>query len=212
MRHRLNQFLNSVNLQHAPIRWRVANPTLRTLVIAIATAGVVLGIFGVLNAIGTINATAASILVAVVFGISTIFQQRQSQRRQYTVDLLTEFVSSDRVSSAAAWLADRRINSRPVTEKVSAQERGQVSAALDYYELIASLALRGQVDVPMVLEIIGSSLIRNFEVCRPYVDHRRATDAPYIYSDIEVFLRDYRQYEHRWQLQRVRDSFNRHVP
>ena len=75
-----------------------------------------------------------------------------------------------------------------------------------HYELIAALALRGQVDVPVVLDLIGSSMVRHFEECRIYVGHRRATDAPFLYSDIELFLQEYRRYEHRWQLRGVRSK------
>jgi hypothetical protein len=194
--------LTAAHVRHVSTWWRIANPTLRTTAITVGTLGIVLGIFGALNTIETINATAASILVAVIFGIVTIFQQRQSQRRQYTVDLLTTFVSNDRVSSATAWLADRRINNKPITGKVSAYERSYVSAALDYYELIAALALRGRVDIPIVLDLIGSAMIRDFESCRSYIEHRRATDAPHLYSDIELFLTEYRRYEDRWQMSR----------
>jgi hypothetical protein len=192
--------LTATSRRHVSTWWQIANPALRIMVIVIGTLGIVLGIFGALNTIETINATAASILVATIFGVVTIFQQRQSQRRQYTVDLLTTFVSGDRVSSATAWLADRGINNKPITGKVSSDERSRVSAALDYYELVAALALRGRVDVPIVLDLIGSSMVRHFELCRSYIYHRRATDAPYLYSDLELFLTEYRRYENRWQL------------
>ena len=179
------------SIRHASIRWRLANPALRTILIGIGTAGLVLGIFGAVNAIEVINATAASVLVAVVFGVVTIFQQRQSQRRQHTVDLLTEFLSADRISTATAWLADRRITKKPVTGEVTASERSYVIAAFDYYELIAMLALRGLVDVKIVLDLAGASMARDYESCRSYIEHRRVTGAPDLYREVEVFLARY---------------------
>jgi hypothetical protein len=183
--------LTANNVRHVSIRWRLANPILRTIVITIGTGVIVLGSFGVLNAIEVINATAASVLVAVVFGVVTIFQQRQSQRRQYTVDLLTVFFSGERISSATAWLAHREVTKKPVTREISVNDRDHVIAALDYYELIAVLALRGLVDVPIVLDLVGTSMARDFESCRSYIEHRRATNAPNIYSDLELFLAEY---------------------
>jgi hypothetical protein len=109
--------LTANNVRRASIRWRLANSMLRTIVITIGTGVIVLGSFGVLNAIEVINATAASVLVAVVFGVITIFQQRQSQRRQYTVDLLTVFFSGERISSATAWLAHREVTKKLSLER-----------------------------------------------------------------------------------------------
>lgn len=183
--------LAASSIRHALIQWRLANPAIRTILIGIGTTGLALGIFGAVNAIDVINATAASVLVAVVFGVVTIFQQRQSQRRQHTVDLLTEFLSADRISTATAWLADRRITQKPVTKEISASERSHVIAAFDYYELIATLALRGLVDVRIVVDLAGASMARDYESCRSYIEHRRVTDAPNLYREIEVFLARY---------------------
>lgn len=179
------------NVRRALIQWQLANPAVRTILIGIGTAGLVLGIFGAVNAIDVINATAASVLVAVVFGVVTIFQQRQSQRRQHTIDILTEFLSADRVSAATAWLADRRITKKPVTGEVSASERSHVIAAFDYYELIATLALRGLLDVRIVVDLARPSMARDYEFCQSYIEHRRAADAPNLYREIEIFLTRY---------------------
>jgi uncharacterized protein DUF4760 len=127
----------------------------------------------------------------VVFGVATIFQQRQSQRREHTVQLLTEVLATGHVAAGIAWIADRQMNNEPIPEQMSTEERHHVRAALNYYELISALALRGQVDVRIVRHLIGSSMIRNFDACRSYIDYRRNTNAPKIYSDTELFLAEY---------------------
>jgi hypothetical protein len=160
-------------------------------IITAAIFGIVLAAFTLVNTINALNATAASVLVAVAFGVATIFQQRQSQRREHTVNLLAELISAGHVGAGIAWVADRQMNNEPVTEKITAEERRHVRAALNYYELISALALRGHVDVRVVRDIAGSSMSRNFNICRPYIDYRRGTTAPLLYSDTELFLAEY---------------------
>jgi hypothetical protein len=187
---RLPSIANSI--RYATARWRVSNPAVRTIIITVGTFGIVLAIFSVFNAINPLNTTAASILVAVVFGVATIFQERQSQRREHTVHLLNEILATGHVAAGIAWIADRQMNNEPITEHMSAEQRNHVRAALNYYELISALGLRGQVDVRLVRDLLGSSMMRNFDACRPYIDYRRSnTNAPKIYSDTEHFLAEY---------------------
>jgi hypothetical protein len=179
------------NVHYVRVRWHTLNPATRTAMAAVTIFGIVLAVFTVFNAISPINATAASVLVAVVFGIVTIFQQHQSQRREHTVNLLTGFLATGHVAAGLAWIADRQLLNEPIAEQPSMEDRHHISVALDYYELISALAIRGQIDVRMVRDLLGSSMIRDFDACRPYIDYRRGLNAPKIYSDTELFLAEY---------------------
>jgi len=172
-------------------QWRIFNPAARTAITTVGVFGAVLTAFTLVNTINALNATAASVLVAVTFGVATIFQQRQSQRREHTVSLLTELISAGHVGAGIGWVADRQMNNEPITEKISAEERRHVRVALNYYELVSALALRGQVDVRVVRDIAGSSMTRNFDICRPYIDYRRGSTAPLLYTETELFLAEY---------------------
>src|SRR5579862_1143135 len=178
-------------IRHATVRWRTLNPAARTIITTIGIIGIVLAAFSAFNTINALKGIAASVLVAVVFGVATIFQQRQSQRREHTVQLLTEIVATGHVAAGIAWIADRKMNNEPITKQMSTEERHHVRAALDYYEVISALALRGQVDVRIVVDLLGSSMIRNFDACRSYIDYRRDINAPMIYADTELFLAEY---------------------
>src|SRR5690349_5343209 len=123
--------------RHATVQWRVLNSAARTIIVTVGIFGIVLAVYGVFNSLSATNATAASVLVAVVFGVATIFQQRQSQRREHTVHLLTEILGTGHVSAGIAWIVDRQINNEPITGQMSAEERHHIRVALDYYEVIS---------------------------------------------------------------------------
>lgn len=181
------------DLQQARIRWRMANPALRLAVQVGAVAALAMLGFTVLRNNSGINETAASILVAVVFGAATVFQQRQSQRRQHTVELVTAFQKSEGLSAADTWMAARIKAGRAVGPDVPADEEQRVIAILDYYEFLAVLAMRGLVDVPLLLNQRGGAMTRCFDLCRSYVDDRRRTVGPELYWNLDRLTREYRR-------------------
>jgi hypothetical protein len=150
----------------------------------------VFGVFAGLRAGVEIEATAASVLVAIVFGVATVALQRQAQRRQATVGLVSLLVSDDRIAPAETWLADRALRGQLITEEIvgSPADRQRVAAVLDYYEMLSVLARRGLVDVGIVIDLAGGGMTWAFHQCRPYIDYRRANDSPWLYSDLESFV------------------------
>jgi hypothetical protein len=178
-------------LRRARIRWHLASPVLRVaaqggLVAALAVAG-----FTVLSTGREINETAASVLIAVVFGVATVLQLRQSQRRQHTVELITVFQSSEALATADTWMAARIASHQPVEPDVPPDHERHVITLLDYYEFLSSLALRGLVDVPLLLSLRGGTMTRCYRICRRYVDDRRSNVGPELYHCFELFGAEY---------------------
>lgn len=170
------------------LRWHLANPLLRLSAQAAIVAVLAVAGFAFLRIGDAINETAASVLIAVVFGVSTVFQVRQTQRRQHTVDLLTNFQSSEALSVADVWMAHRIAQHRQIEVDIPLDEERHVIAMLDYYDFLSELALRGLVDVSLLLGQRGGAMTRCFGICRGYITNRRGTVAPDLYSDFEILV------------------------
>ncbi|MFY1693759.1 DUF4760 domain-containing protein [Plantactinospora sp. WMMB782] len=179
-------------LRRVQMRWRLARRPIRLVVQAVALAALVMAGFTFLSTNSEINETAASILVAVVFGAMTVLQQRQSQRRQYTVGLITAFQSAETLSQADVWMARRISAHQPVGADLTDDDEQHVLPLLDYYEFLAVLAVRGLVDVPLLLNLRGGTMTRCFELCRGYVQDRRVLTGNEIYQALELLATEYR--------------------
>lgn len=180
-------------LRRQRMRWRLSRRPLRLVVQAIGLAALAWTGFTFLRTGGEINETAASILIAVVFGAVTVLQQRQSQRRQYTVGLITAFQSADPLSQADVWMARRISAHRPVGADLTDDDEEHVLPLLDYYEFLAVLAVRGLVDVPLLLNLRGGTMTRCFELCRGYVEDRRVLAGGEVYQALELLATEYRR-------------------
>ncbi|AVT32104.1 hypothetical protein C6361_24515 [Plantactinospora sp. BC1] len=180
-------------LRRIRMRWRLARRPIRLGVQAVGLATLVMAGFSFLRTSGEINETAASILVAVVFGAMTVLQQRQSQRRQYTVGLITAFQSAETLSQADVWMARRISAHQPVGADLTGDDEQRVLPLLDYYEFLAVLAVRGMVDVPLLLNLRGGTMTRCFELCRGYVADRRTLAGREIYQALELLATEYRR-------------------
>jgi hypothetical protein len=180
-----------MSLQRVQLRWRLSSRWVRVVALSVAVSAVALVAFLALNASRRIDPTAASVLVAVIFGTATVFQQRQTQRRQHTVKMLTSFQSSERLAAADAWMADRIRLARRVDADIDAADEVHVITLLDYYEFLAVLAQRGMVDIPLLLDLRGGAMTRCFRLCRRYILDRRATVWPGLYSCLEAFAELY---------------------
>jgi hypothetical protein len=178
-------------LRRAVIRWRLAHPVLRIAVQGGVVAVLAVAAFSYLSGGGAIDETAASVLVAVVFGAGTVLQLRQSQRRQHTVELMTTFQSSEILSAADVWMARRISAHRAIEVDVPADDERHVIALLDYYEFLSSLALRGLVDIPLLLSLRGGTMTRCFDLCCGYIDDRRANLGADLYRSFMVFVDEY---------------------
>lgn len=71
-------------LRRIRVRWRLLGLPVRLAIQTAAVTAAGFAIFAILQTTDAIDATAASLLVAVVFGSATVLQHRQAQRRQYT--------------------------------------------------------------------------------------------------------------------------------
>ncbi|GAB3983923.1 DUF4760 domain-containing protein [Plantactinospora veratri] len=180
-------------LRRVQMRWRLARRPLRLVVQAVGLAALVMAGFTFLRTSGEINETAASILVAVVFGAMTVLQQRQSQRRQYTVGLITAFQSAEPLCQADVWMARRISGHQPVGADLTGDDEERVLPLLDYYEFLAVLAVRGLVDVPLLLNLRGGTMTRCFELCRGYIEDRRSLAGREIYQALELLATEYRR-------------------
>jgi hypothetical protein len=185
-------------LQRVRFRWGLANPLLRNLVQAGALAGVVIAGFAGLRLGDRIDATSASVLVAVIFGAATVLQLRQAQRRQYTVELLTNFQTTEALAAADMWMAARIADHREVPSDLPADELRYAMAMLDYYEFLATLALRGFIDVSMLRSLRGGTMSRCHDLCRTYIAGCRAEIGGELYRCFELFVEEHRRRGEVW--------------
>jgi hypothetical protein len=174
-------------LRREHVRWRLARKPLRVATQGAAAALFAVAAFLFLRSSGDINETAASILIAVVFGVVTVYQQRQAQRRQHTVGLITAFQSADQLAAADVWMATRITNHREVGADITEADERHVITILDYYEFLATLALRGLVDTPLLIRLRGGTMARCFQLCRTYIADRRVRAGSEIYFCLELF-------------------------
>lgn len=170
--------------------WRLASLPVRMAVLAAAAAALGLGAVLVLTANTRIDATSASVLVAVVAGSATVLQQRTVQRRTHTITLITA-LQNGRLAQADDWMALRIATGRPVGPDLTAAEQPLAMGLLDYYEFLAVLAQRGLIDVPLLLDLRGGAMTRCYRLCHGYVADRRRTVSPGLYSSLEAFATAY---------------------
>ena len=180
------------------LRWHLAGPLFRLLAQAgVVAVAAVVG-FAFLSIGNVINETAASVLVAVVFGVATVLQLRQAQRRQYTVGLLMNLQSTLTLSAADLWMAQRIAAHREIDDEVPAEDMQHVIALLDYYEFLSALAFRGFVEIPLVIDLRGGAMTRCYDLCRSYITKCRAEIGSELYVGLETFVDEYaRHVKHR---------------
>jgi hypothetical protein len=178
-------------LRRAVLRWRVQHLAVRLAVQAAVGALIGFAAFRLLISSSTIDATAASVLVAVFFGIFTVLQQRQSQRRQHTVELITAFQTAEELCAADRWMAERIAGAEPVGPDLEPAAAGHVMVLLDYYEFLAVLAQRGMVDVPLLMDLRGGAMARCYAICDAYLADRRARVFAGLYVGLGVFVATY---------------------
>jgi hypothetical protein len=178
-------------VRRARIAWRLAGlPVRLTVLVAAAAAGGVLAVLA-LSANDRIDSTAASLIVAIVVGITTVWQQRQVQRRQHTIALLSA-MQTDRLADADEWMAQRIAAGRAVADEgLTDREHAHVMVLLDYYEFLAVLAMRGLVDVPLLLDLRGGAMGRCYRLCEAYITTRRASVSPGLYACLDIFTGAY---------------------
>lgn len=173
-------------------RWRLAHPVPRIVLQAAVVAVSTVAAFAFLTMRSQINETAASVLVAVVFGVATVLQVRQTQRRQHTIELVTAFQGSEVLAAADTWMASRIASRREVEADIAVDAGGgHLITMLDYYEFLAALALRGHVDVRLLLNLRGGAMMRAFDISRTYIEHRRRVVGPELYRSFEVFVEEF---------------------
>jgi hypothetical protein len=170
------------------MRWRLTGLPIRLAVQA--GAATVIGVisFAVLSTIDFIDATAASVLVAVFFGVFTVLQQRQSQRRQHTVELITAFQTAEQLCAADRWMARRITAGEPVGTTLSADDEAHVIVMLDYYEFLAVLAQRGMIDVALLMDLRGGAMTRCYRLCEAYIADRREHVWSNLYHGLDIFV------------------------
>jgi hypothetical protein len=178
-------------IRRVRLRWHLINPVFRLLAQAGMVAVVALAGFAVLSIGDAITETAASVLVAVVFGVATVLQLRQSQRRQYTVGLLTNLQSADVLSAADMWMAQRIASHREIDADVPTEDMRAVITLLDYYEFLSTLALRGFIDIPLLMNLRGGTMARCFDICGTYIATCRSDVGADLYVGFETFVAEY---------------------
>lgn len=176
-------------LRSTQMRWRLTSLPLRLAVQAGAATAIGVVSFAVLRAIDFIDATAASVLVAVFFGVFTVLQQRQSQRRQHTVELITAFQTAEQLCAADRWMARRITAGESIETDIGADDEAHVIVMLDYYEFLAVLAQRGMIDVALLMDLRGGAMARCYRLSEAYIADRREHVWSNLYGGLDIFIK-----------------------
>ncbi|MGH8879405.1 MAG: DUF4760 domain-containing protein, partial [Stackebrandtia sp.] len=121
--------------------------------------------------------------------VATVLQLRHAQRRQHTIELITNFQSNDALSQADTWMA--RHLAGDAGADLSDDDSTHLTAILDYYEFLSSLALRGLIEVPLLLDLRGGAMKRSFDACGDYIARRRDQVGAELYRSFELLVTEY---------------------
>lgn len=131
--------------------------------------------------------TMVSVMVAVVFGIVSVRQNKKMQRRELTVQMLGNFSLNEILA-----VSDNRMamliknNTRLDGTTIDDQTDGHVINMLDYYEFLCVSCQQKVLDVETVIYIRGGAMSRAYDVCEQYIkDRRKALAHPDLYASFE---------------------------
>ena len=133
-------------------------------------------------------------LVSVVALIFTFdLGRRRSDRAQvqtFTMTVMLQLLTTDRFCDAYA-LVMRQAERKQKIDPASLTEREDelLSSLLSMYEFISINSEAGTIDKNMVLRQRLSGFARTYDVCEPFIRHKRiALDRPRIYRSFEAFV------------------------
>lgn len=166
---------------------------------ATAVAGALLVAAGIRALNGRISEqelTAASIGIALVFGMITAMQNALGDRRRTTVELLGSFSTSDALAASDAAIARHLAGGHAIDADVDREFDACLIHVLDYYEYLCRAARSGAIDRRMLKDLRGPSVTLLFERSRDYIESRRRTFGDRLYCMTEWFVTDYCGEEH----------------
>lgn len=189
--------LTQWRIEKARGRWRTWPRGVRLLVQLGLIVGIALVAFVLLQLRADVDSAAASVLVGIVLGAAAFLQNRQVERRQHTVELISALQNSETLSEADCWMADRISSGVPVTDEIEKDLDRLVITLLDYYEFLCILVERGYLDGGLLADLRGPAMARGFDICSAYVAVRREKVGSDLYRRFESFVLVYRSARER---------------
>ncbi|HEY6737794.1 MAG TPA: hypothetical protein VI076_03020, partial [Actinopolymorphaceae bacterium] len=96
------------------------------------------------------------------------------------------------LAAADTWMANRIMTRREIETDITLGDGGaHLITMLDYYEFLSTLALRGNVDVRLLLGLRGGTMMRAYDISRNYIRYRRRIVGPELYGAFEVFVEEF---------------------
>lgn len=138
-----------------------------------------------------LDATELSLIFGFGAGFAVYVQRSAVERRAHTIELLKALSTSQVLSPADTWMAERIADGHlPEVRSLSDDERGRLVTLLDYYEFLCVLAAQEVLDRKVLLAMRGAAMASAFELTRHYIVARRvATGHDELYGNLER-LRD----------------------
>lgn len=168
--------------------WRRRPPRVRWLASAALLGVIPLLVLAVVWLRLDPDPTVMSLVVAVVFGTVAVVQNRRMERRQHTVELVGALQVADTLAAADQWMAMRISRGQAVTGDVAPEDDRYVITLLDYYEFLALLGQRGQLDARLLVELRGPAMRAALELCDEYIASRRGAIGEGLYSHVEALI------------------------
>lgn len=134
-----------------------------------------------------LDATELSLIFGFGAGFAVYVQRAAVERRAHTIELLTALSTSQVLSPADLWMAERIADGHlPPLADLDTTERGHLVTLLDYYEFLCVLAAQEVLDRKVLLAMRGSAMASAYTLTRSYVVARRVAtgnDALYVHLE-----------------------------
>lgn len=116
-------------------------------------------------------ATPLSIIIAIILGVLTLWQDRRLARRSHTLDVLLARFSGNELSTHLRALSKWELGAKKLPD--GSKDVFEIREALNLYEFIAAAARQGILDTPLIYETRGGAMMRTFDLFYPYIKKRR---------------------------------------
>jgi hypothetical protein len=135
--------------------------------------------------------TALSIFIATVTWLVTYVRDRHAHRVAYTVAIISNLSTSDRLAESCFQLTKLiNANTQVPAEGVDPKIESHVVDVLDYYEFLSELYVSEVLNKETVENLRGRLMKRTWYICKPYIEKTREKQQREIYSCYEQFVNE----------------------
>ena len=163
-------------------RWQVVPVAVLLLV------GTPLAMFGLLSWAG-LDATGASVLVAVIAGVVASVQSRRQEKRAATADALAALQTTDVLAEADRTVATLLRTGEQIDPDLDGPEDAALITLLDYYELLARMALANSIDRRLLVSLRGGAIGTLWSRLDDYIRVRSVHYGSPLYEGLTALVR-----------------------